>query len=322
MPARKKPEPEIAALDEFEPDGTWEGLDELVDALAKKKLTAARMDALLRVFEKWPDVDGEELMPIVHVLEKTKGYDARLVASMKRTPSAYGALMINRMLNAGTKTVGTTNLLKLMQSAATREDASDGARSEIEGFLKHHGVTIKKKPASEAGASNAPRTIGVPAAESLIALGSLLSLQGDDPKFTEVVEAMGGNPRVQPSDQFGFVTLKKAGIEFRFKSDHSAGKKKSWVLTGIGVYSGGHERYAQYAGQLPGGLTFESTRAEVRKALGSPVKSGGGKIIGTLVRPEWDQFRLAKKCLATFSYFAENERICSASIALPRPEEK
>jgi hypothetical protein len=90
------------------------------------------------------------------------------------------------------------------------------------------------------------------------------------------------------------------------------------VLTEVGVYAADYEGYKQYAGELPQGITFESTREKVRKALGKPAESGGGNRFGTLVFPEWDRFRVGRKYFVTFSYLPEINRICTASITTPQ----
>ncbi len=136
-------------------------------------------------------------------------------------------------------------------------------------------------------------------AESLLSLGSLLSLRAGDP------------------------ALKKAGVEFRFEKESWVSRDEGplrgpWVLTEVGVYAAGHEGYKQYAGELPRGITFESTREEVRKALGEPVESGGGNRFGALVFPEWDRYRVRKKYLVEFSYLPESNRVCTVSITTPQ----
>jgi hypothetical protein len=159
-------------------------------------------------------------------------------------------------------------------------------------------------------------------ADSLLSLSSLLSLRHHDPALTGVIEGLGRKPRVQASDQLGFLSIKKAGVEFRFEKESWVAKdggplRGPWVLTEVGVYAAGHEGYKQYAGKLPKGITFESIREEVRKALGEPVESGGGNRFGALVFPEWDRFRVARKYFVDFSYLPESNRVCTVSITTP-----
>lgn len=160
------------------------------------------------------------------------------------------------------------------------------------------------------------------AEESLLLLASLLSLQADDAALIAVIEALGGKPRVQPSDQLGFTSIKKAGVEFRFEKKSWVDKddgplRGPWLLTEVGVYAAGYEGYKQYSGSLPNGVTFESSRKEVRKALGKPIESGGGNRFGTLVFPTWDRFRVARKYFVRFSYLPDSNCVCTVGITLP-----
>jgi hypothetical protein len=63
-----------------------------------------------------------------------------------------------------------------------------------------------------------------------------------------------------------YLNAKSAGISFALEKDGA-------VRT-VFFYSQGFEDFAQYAGPLPAGLTFASSRAEVRAALGGPSMSG------------------------------------------------
>jgi hypothetical protein len=159
--------------------------------------------------------------------------------------------------------------------------------------------------------------------EDLLAFGRLLSLRQDDPALKEAVEALGGKLRVRPSHQLGFLSIKKAGVEFRFEKESWLAKaggrvRGPYVLTEVGVYAAGYEGYKQYPGRLPKGITFEATREEVRKALGRPVDSGGGNRFGALVFPEWDRYRVRRKYFVDFSYLPVTNRVSTASINLVR----
>jgi hypothetical protein len=157
----------------------------------------------------------------------------------------------------------------------------------------------------------------------LMSFGSLLSRAHDDAALHEVVEGLGGKCRVKPSDQLGFVTIKKAGVEFRFRKASWLAKdpgplKGPYILTEVGVYAAGRDGYQGYAGKLVKGITFESARADVWKAMGKPITSGGGNRFGTIVFPEWDRYQVRKKYFVEFSYDAESKRVCEVSINLVR----
>lgn len=62
-----------------------------------------------------------------------------------------------------------------------------------------------------------------------------------------------------------YLSAKAAGIEFALYSDHR--------VRAVFLYAGGVEDNAQYVGALPAELSFASSRADVRAALGNPVFS-------------------------------------------------
>lgn len=159
-------------------------------------------------------------------------------------------------------------------------------------------------------------------AQDLLSFGPLLSLSADDPVLIKAVEALGAKLRVRPSDQLGFFTVKKAGIEFRFQkeswlTDDPGPLKGPYVLTEVGVFADGQDGYKQFSGELIKTITFEATRKDVRKVLGKPINSGGGNSFGDIVFPEWDRFRVKRKYFIEFSYLPEDNRVCEASITLP-----
>lgn len=57
------------------------------------------IDTLLRVFERFPTKDGFGVFwSIVHGLESLAGrYEPKLVASVRRAPSGFSVMMVNRL---------------------------------------------------------------------------------------------------------------------------------------------------------------------------------------------------------------------------------
>jgi hypothetical protein len=61
----------------------------------------------------------------------------------------------------------------------------------------------------------------------------------------------------------------------------------------VHLYSDGHEGFSQYAGPLPGGISFSTDRAEVRRRLGVPDRSGEETVMPILGKmPPWDTFHV------------------------------
>jgi hypothetical protein len=160
---------------------------------------------------------------------------------------------------------------------------------------------------------------------SLLDLGPLLSLTVDDAALREAVEALGVKAKVKPSDQIGFITAKKAGVEFRFTkeswlADDPGPLRGPYILTTAGVYAAGREGYKAFAGKLPKGVTFGMARDAARAAMGEVVASGGGGSTRLLTFPEWDMFKVARKYLVTLTFVGG--LVVEASITLPKYAEE
>jgi hypothetical protein len=91
------------AIDQFErKNGDWIELDDLLQELFRSECPTLGIDALLRVFERFPTEDGAEVFwGIVHGLESLPGYDECLVQSIRSSPSEFGLIMLHRLLNSG-----------------------------------------------------------------------------------------------------------------------------------------------------------------------------------------------------------------------------
>lgn len=95
------------------------------------------IDALLRVFERFPEKDGFCIFwSILSGLESLPDYEGKLIASVRRQPSRFGLLMVNRMLNAGITEVEGVNLLSLLKGVAADESQSEELREEARDFIE------------------------------------------------------------------------------------------------------------------------------------------------------------------------------------------
>jgi hypothetical protein len=89
------------------------------------------------VFERFPTGDAQGIFwTILHGLESLSGhYEAKVVASLKRSPSEFSLIMINRMLNAGEQEVGGVPLLPLLSEVAECETCPPLVRSRAQHLL-------------------------------------------------------------------------------------------------------------------------------------------------------------------------------------------
>jgi hypothetical protein len=61
----------------------------------------------------------------------------------------------------------------------------------------------------------------------------------------------------------------------------------------VHLHAEGHEGYSGYVGEIPRGVRFDMSRAEVRSILGSPDASGEARLIEHYGEgPAWDRFDL------------------------------
>jgi hypothetical protein len=78
-------------------------------------------------------------------------------------------------------------------------------------------------------------------------------------------------------------TAQSAGLSFVASADGA--------ITSVQLHASGHESYVEYIGSIPGGLAFDDVRADVRRRLGIPSKSGEPADVSFLARmPAWDRF--------------------------------
>jgi hypothetical protein len=99
----------------------------------------AGLEIWFRLYERFPDDDGYGVCwSILHLVE---GYhpvsDQFVVTSVRRTPTEFPVMMVNRLLNGGIKTVGDVDLLALLQSVADAPEHPSIIRETAQGFVEH-----------------------------------------------------------------------------------------------------------------------------------------------------------------------------------------
>lgn len=105
----------VATLDtivSLEGPSELDRLDDAVRCLGNLPHSDRAVDALFNVFERFPNTDDFGVFwSVLHAIEKQGGYEARLVQSVRRLPVEFNLVMVNRLLNSGTKVVDNTDLL-------------------------------------------------------------------------------------------------------------------------------------------------------------------------------------------------------------------
>ena len=112
-------------------------LDGAVKSLLASDHPELGIGALLRIFERFPDRDGYGVFwSLLHGLESLPGYERSLVESVRRQPSEFSLLMVNRILNAGKTQVDDTNLFVLLEEVARNHNYSEAIRKDAENFVE------------------------------------------------------------------------------------------------------------------------------------------------------------------------------------------
>ena len=96
------------------------------------------IESILLLMEENPDLDYGEPGPLVHFMEKyyRKGYEERLVDSIKRRPTMQTVWMINRIIN-DPKLLNKQDYLDVLSSVANYDSIDKVVKDEINSFLDY-----------------------------------------------------------------------------------------------------------------------------------------------------------------------------------------
>lgn len=105
---------------------------------------------------------------------------------------------------------------------------------------------------------------GIPARVARGLLG--IELRSDE--VVRFVARLPGLPSVQEHERGGRVDSRDAGVSVVYRGDRA-------IVRMIHLFAAGEDGHRQYPGELPEGLTFADTRADVERKLGRPFTSDG-----------------------------------------------
>jgi hypothetical protein len=131
----------IEALDSIhsvEDEADLDRLYEAVQQVALQPNQAEFIDALLRIFERFPEKDAYGVFyRILHLLEGIPGYEARLIESVRRQPAEFSLTMVNTLMNSGIEEVDGIKLLDLLEQVAGNSGLSRYIQKKAEGLIEH-----------------------------------------------------------------------------------------------------------------------------------------------------------------------------------------
>ena len=130
----------VAEIDAL-PTADSEDLDRLqalIDEYFASPDAATHIDVWFRLFERFPDDHGHGVFwTILHGIEAQPSSDSAVVASVRRRPTHYPVLMVNRMLNGGIPAAAGMDLLAILRQIAADERVPATVRADAEQFLEH-----------------------------------------------------------------------------------------------------------------------------------------------------------------------------------------
>ncbi len=118
-------------------------LEELVDLYFNHDLAEEFLDVWFRLYERFPDDESQGVFwSILHGIENYSSSDRLVVRSVKRNPSEFSVMMVNRLLNAGIEKVDAVDLLELLEGVATNDIYSLAIRENAKSYIEYK----RKKP--------------------------------------------------------------------------------------------------------------------------------------------------------------------------------
>ena len=137
----------------------------------------------------------------------------------------------------------------------------------------------------------------------------LLGMSIEEVRKLPIQRPQDGRPTVEPIEDRFYLKLPASGLSFSAEADGR--------VDTIFLHSDGHEGYRGFDGSVPDALSFADDREAVRRRLGEPSASGGGRIIPFLGKaPIWDRFDGAQYSLHV-SYGDDGGPIELITVMLP-----
>ncbi|WP_439623262.1 hypothetical protein [Gemmata sp.] len=138
----------IAAIDavhSIERQVELKRLQELADLYFTHAKASAHLDVWFRLYERFPEDDGFGVFwSFLHGIETHAGYEVLVVESVRRCPSRFPMLMVNRMLNSGIRKVDGVDLLDLLRETAANKKCRPSVREDATDFLHHQQANASK----------------------------------------------------------------------------------------------------------------------------------------------------------------------------------
>lgn len=137
----------IEAIAQIQPGyEDWLELDGMLNELWASGEPHVGIEVLFKVFERFPEHDGYGVFwSIVHGLESLSDYEPALIDSLRRQPTEFNVLMVERILIGGVFSVagreGLTLLKEVLAHPKATAQAKQNAAERIE-YIKASRVNL------------------------------------------------------------------------------------------------------------------------------------------------------------------------------------
>lgn len=129
----------IKEIENFTPrNDDWFDLENFLGELFNTHNPELGLDAMLGIYERYPDEDNDILWGMLHGIEDIENYELKVIESVERKPSFFGVLMIHRILNANISSVEDINLLNTLKGVVNNSAVTNYVREETERFVRLH----------------------------------------------------------------------------------------------------------------------------------------------------------------------------------------
>jgi hypothetical protein len=127
----------LNGIDSVEDEHQLQALEESVQQLFSSSYPEPGIDALFGILERFPDKDGYGIFwGILNGLERLSNYQDKLIESIRRRPSEFSLLMVNRILNTGQMNVNGIDLLDLLEEVASSNNWPESIKKTAGEFIE------------------------------------------------------------------------------------------------------------------------------------------------------------------------------------------
>jgi hypothetical protein len=131
---------QLEAFTDPQSEAQLQALDAAVQEISASSIGKVEIEALLGVFERFPEADGFGVFwGVLHALEALEGYEPLLIASVQRKPCEFNVLMVNRLLNAGVNQIEGQTLDSLLTAVLSNPQATGQAIDDAKQYLARRG---------------------------------------------------------------------------------------------------------------------------------------------------------------------------------------